>query len=82
MTQSTQTIGPLRQRGGRPQGHVGHHAVPQRRTRWSCAGSPGCSGAFIATMALCEPQRTGGSCALVTMYIGGGQDIAAVFERM
>jgi acetyl-CoA acetyltransferase len=33
-------------------------------------------------MALCEPQRTGGSCALVTMYIGGGQDIAAVFERM
>ena len=42
----------------------------------------GCSGAFIATNALYELQRTGGRCALVTMCIGGGQGIAAVFDRM
>jgi len=42
----------------------------------------GCSGAFIATKALYELQRTGGKYALVTMCIGGGQGIAAVFERM
>ncbi len=41
----------------------------------------GCSGAFIATKALYELQRTGGRYALVTMCIGGGQGIAAVFER-
>jgi acetyl-CoA C-acetyltransferase len=29
-----------------------------------------------------ELQRTGGRHALVTMCIGGGQGIAAVFERM
>ena len=32
----------------------------------------GCSGAFIATKALYELQRTGGKYALVTMCIGGG----------
>jgi acetyl-CoA C-acetyltransferase len=42
----------------------------------------GCSGAFIATKALYELQRTGGRYALVTMCIGGGQGIAAVFERL
>ena len=42
----------------------------------------GCSGAFIATKAVYELQRTGGRYALVTMCIGGGQGIAAVFERM
>jgi acetyl-CoA C-acetyltransferase len=42
----------------------------------------GCSGAFIATKALYELQRTGGKYALVTMCIGGGQGIAAVFERV
>ncbi len=42
----------------------------------------GCSGAFIATKALYELQRTGGQYALVTMCIGGGQGIAAVFERL
>ena len=42
----------------------------------------GCSGAFIATKALYELQRTNGKYALVTMCIGGGQGIAAVFERM
>ena len=42
----------------------------------------GASGAVIATKALYELQRTGGRYALVTMCIGGGQGIAAVFERI
>ncbi|MBW7861936.1 MAG: acetyl-CoA C-acyltransferase family protein [Rhodocyclaceae bacterium] len=42
----------------------------------------GCSGAFIATKALYELQRTNGRYALVTMCIGGGQGIATVFERI
>ena len=41
----------------------------------------GCSGAFLATKAIYELHRTGGRYALVTMCIGGGQGIAAVFER-
>jgi acetyl-CoA C-acetyltransferase len=42
----------------------------------------GCSGAFLATKALYELQRINGRYALVTMCIGGGQGIAAVFERL
>ena len=42
----------------------------------------GCSGAFIATKAIYELQRTGGKYALVTMCIGGGQGIAVIFERI
>ncbi len=42
----------------------------------------GCSGAFLATKAVYELHRTGGRYALVTMCIGGGQGIAAVFERV
>jgi acetyl-CoA C-acetyltransferase len=42
----------------------------------------GATGAIITTKALYELQRTGGRYALVTMCIGGGQGIAAVFERM
>jgi acetyl-CoA C-acetyltransferase len=42
----------------------------------------GCSGAFIATKAIYELQRVGGKYCLVTMCIGGGQGIAAIFERM
>jgi acetyl-CoA C-acetyltransferase len=41
----------------------------------------GCSGAFLATKAIYELQRSGGRYALVTMCIGGGQGIAAIFER-
>jgi len=41
-----------------------------------------CTGAFIATKAIYELHRTGGKYALVTMCIGGGQGIAAIFERM
>jgi acetyl-CoA C-acetyltransferase len=42
----------------------------------------GASGAVLATKALYELQRTGGCYALVTMCIGGGQGIAAIFERL
>jgi acetyl-CoA C-acetyltransferase len=42
----------------------------------------GATGAIIATKAIYELQRIGGRYALVTMCIGGGQGIAAVFERV
>ena len=42
----------------------------------------GATGAMIATKAIYELQRTGGRYALATMCIGGGQGIAAIFERM
>ena len=41
----------------------------------------GATGAIITTKALYELQRTGKRRALVTMCIGGGQGIAAIFER-
>jgi acetyl-CoA C-acetyltransferase len=41
----------------------------------------GASGAIIATKALYELERVGGRYALATMCIGGGQGIAAIFER-
>jgi len=42
----------------------------------------GATGAIITTKAIYELQRTGGRYALVTMCIGGGQGIAAIFERV
>jgi acetyl-CoA C-acetyltransferase len=42
----------------------------------------GATGAVLTIKALYELQRTGGKYALVTMCIGGGQGIAAVFERL
>ncbi|HQT80777.1 MAG: acetyl-CoA acetyltransferase [Ferrovum sp. 37-45-19] len=42
----------------------------------------GCTGAFLTTKALYELQRINGKYALVTMCIGGGQGIAAIFERL
>ncbi len=42
----------------------------------------GATGAIIATKAIHELQRIGGRYALVTMCIGGGQGIAAIFERV
>ena len=42
----------------------------------------GATGAIIAVKALYELQRIGGRYALVTMCIGGGQGIAAIFERV
>ncbi len=41
----------------------------------------GATGAIVTIKALYELQRTGGRYALVTMCIGGGQGIAAIFER-
>jgi acetyl-CoA C-acetyltransferase len=41
----------------------------------------GATGAILTTKALYELQRIGGRYALVTMCIGGGQGIAAIFER-
>jgi acetyl-CoA C-acetyltransferase len=42
----------------------------------------GATGCILAVKALYELQRTGGHYALVTMCIGGGQGIAALFERI
>ena len=42
----------------------------------------GATGCIISVKALYELQRTGGRYALVSMCIGGGQGIAAIFERL
>jgi acetyl-CoA C-acetyltransferase len=42
----------------------------------------GATGAILVVKALYELARTGGQYALVTMCIGGGQGIAAIFERI
>jgi len=42
----------------------------------------GATGAIITVKALYELQRINGRYALVTMCIGGGQGIAAIFERL
>jgi acetyl-CoA C-acetyltransferase len=42
----------------------------------------GATGCLISVKALYELQRIGGRYALVTMCIGGGQGIAAIYERM
>jgi acetyl-CoA C-acetyltransferase len=41
----------------------------------------GATGCILTVKAMYELQRTGGRYALVSMCIGGGQGIAAVFER-
>ena len=47
---------------------------------WSSKG--GATGALITVKAIHELQRIQGRYALVTMCIGGGQGIAAIFERV
>jgi len=42
----------------------------------------GATGTILTVKALYELHRTGGRYALTTMCIGGGQGIAAIFERM
>jgi acetyl-CoA C-acetyltransferase len=42
----------------------------------------GATGAIIVTKAIHELQRIKGRYALVTLCIGGGQGIAAIFERL
>jgi acetyl-CoA C-acetyltransferase len=40
------------------------------------------TGAILTVKALYELRRTGGRYALVTMCIGGGQGISAIYERV
>jgi acetyl-CoA C-acetyltransferase len=42
----------------------------------------GATGAILAVKAIYELERTGGSKALITMCIGGGQGIALAIERV
>lgn len=42
----------------------------------------GATGSILAVKAIYELHRTGGHYALVTLCIGGGQGIAAIFERL
>jgi acetyl-CoA C-acetyltransferase len=42
----------------------------------------GATGAIVTVKALHELRRIGGKYALVTMCIGGGQGIAAIFEAI
>lgn len=42
----------------------------------------GATGCILAVKAIYELHRTGGRYALVTLCIGGGQGIAAIFERL
>jgi acetyl-CoA C-acetyltransferase len=42
----------------------------------------GATGCILTVKAIYELQRTGGRYGLITMCIGGGQGIAAVFERL
>jgi acetyl-CoA C-acetyltransferase len=42
----------------------------------------GATGCILTIKAIAELQRTGGRYAIVTMCIGGGQGIAAIFERL
>jgi acetyl-CoA C-acetyltransferase len=61
-------------------------ALPPERTNPNGSGISlghpiGATGAILVVKALYELCRTGGRYGLVTMCIGGGQGIAAVFER-
>jgi acetyl-CoA C-acetyltransferase len=42
----------------------------------------GATGCILTIKALYELERIGGRYALVTMCIGGGQGIAAIYERL
>ena len=72
--------------GGRVIGMSGGYVevATQRKGKWVVLGlSPiGATGSILTVKAIYELQRTGGRYGLVTMCIGGGQGIAAVFERL
>jgi acetyl-CoA C-acetyltransferase len=60
--------------------------LPEDRTNPNGSGISlghpiGATGCILAIKALYELKRAGGKRALVTMCIGGGQGIAAIFER-
>jgi acetyl-CoA C-acetyltransferase len=62
-------------------------SLPEDRTNPNGSGISlghpiGATGAILTVKALYELQRTAGRYGLVTMCIGGGQGIAAVFERL
>ncbi len=66
---------------------AGELELPEDKTNPSGSGISlghpvGATGCIITVKALYELQRTGGRYALVTMCIGGGQGIAAIFERL
>ena len=64
----------------RPQASTRRRSTPTAAR--SRLGHPiGATGALLTVKAIYELQRTGGSYALVTMCIGGGQGIAAIFEQ-
>ena len=61
-------------------------SLPEDRTNPNGSGVSlghpiGATGTILTVKALYELRRTGGRRALVTMCIGGGQGIAAIFER-
>jgi len=61
--------------------------LPSDRTNPNCSGIAlghpiGATGCILTVKALYELRRTGGKYALVSMCIGGGQGIAAIFEAM
>jgi len=62
-------------------GHVQQHVCEIVRDLLR-AQIQGATGALLTVKALYELERIGGKYALVTMCIGGGQGIAAVYERM
>jgi acetyl-CoA C-acetyltransferase len=62
-------------------------SLPEDRTNPNGSGVSlghpiGATGCILTVKALYELKRTGGRRALVTMCIGGGQGIAAIFERV
>jgi acetyl-CoA C-acetyltransferase len=61
--------------------------LPEDRTNPNGSGISlghpiGATGAILTVKALYELRRTGGRYGLVTMCIGGGQGIAAIFEAL
>ena len=66
---------------------IREHDLPLEKTNPNGSGISlghpvGATGCIITIKALYELQRIGGRYALVSMCIGGGQGIAAVFERL
>ena len=66
---------------------IREHDLPLEKTNPNGSGISlghpvGATGCIITIKALYELQRIGGRYALVSMCIGGGQGIAAVFESL
>jgi len=66
--------------GGIP-GRVANLAITTQQ-RPSRPRTLGATGAIVTVKAIHELHRIGGQYALVTMCIGGGQGIAAIFQSM